>query len=311
MKNSDHAPPRLYYLDWLRVLAMVGIFFFHNARFYDAVGGDWHVKNASTNLGASFLVAFMSQWIMPLFFLIAGAGTYYALKSRRVRQFVQERTLRLLIPLIFGMFVIVVPQAYFEAVSHGVQLGGYNFFQIYGLYLQTLPEHGWYQEWFHLWFLWYLFVYSVITLPIFFSRSTSGKSVISRLAIVFSKPWALLLLLVISLAIVEIFVYPTGYCGHRGQGGWNIVAYLLFFIFGYLIFANTRIMESIKKLSWIMLGIAVIAMVCLIVFFIDEIGGSGSLFWHDRICSCSFCSSTEHLVLAASHTRFRKSISKR
>ncbi len=29
--------PRLYYLDWLRVLGMFGIFFFHNARFYDAL----------------------------------------------------------------------------------------------------------------------------------------------------------------------------------------------------------------------------------------------------------------------------------
>ena len=131
-------PARLYYIDWLRVLAMLGIFFFHNARFFD-VFTDWHVKNASTSLGPSILIAFMGQWIMPLFFLIAGAGTYYSLKSRRARQFIQERSLRLLIPLIFGMFVIVVPQAYFEAVSHGVQLGGYNFFQIYSLYLQTLP----------------------------------------------------------------------------------------------------------------------------------------------------------------------------
>ncbi len=109
-------PPRLYYLDWLRVLAMVGIFFFHNARFYDAFT-DWHVKNASTNLGVSALIAFMSQWIMPLFLLIAGAATYHALKSRRPGRFLQERTLRLLIPLIFGMFVIVVPQAYFQAIS--------------------------------------------------------------------------------------------------------------------------------------------------------------------------------------------------
>ena len=86
---------------------------------------------------------------MPLFFLIAGVGTYYALKSRRPGQYVQERALRLLVPLIFGMLVIVVPQAYFEAMSHSIQLGGYHFFQIYWLYLQSLPD----LEWFHLWFL--------------------------------------------------------------------------------------------------------------------------------------------------------------
>ena len=185
---------RLYYLDWLRVLAMIGIFFFHNARFYD-VFSDWHVRNASTNMGASALIAFMSQWIMPLFFLIAGAGTYYALKSRWAGQFVQERTLRLLVPLIFGMFVIVVPQAYFEAVSHGEQLGGYSFFQIYGLYLTTLPD----LNWFHLWFLVDLFIFSIITIPLFFAGGGSEKSVISRLATAFNQPWALLLLFVMTL----------------------------------------------------------------------------------------------------------------
>jgi len=258
-------PSRLFYIDWLRVLAMVGIFFFHNARFYD-VFTDWHVKNASINFGASAVVAFMNQWIMPLFFLVAGAGTYYALKSRRVRQFIQERTLRLLIPLIFGMFIIVVPQAYFEAVSHGEQLGGYNFFQIYGLYLQTLPE----LHWFHLWFLVYLFIFSIITLPIFFTRSSTGKSVISRLAAVFYKPWALILLLVLLLTIVDIFIYPAGYFGHRGAGGWNIVAYLLFYICGYLIFANPRIMEAVKKLAWVTL-IGGIVFSGAIFFFTDEI----------------------------------------
>ena len=66
----------------------------------------------------------MSVWMMPLFFLIAGAGTFYALKARRPGQFAQERTLRLLIPLVFGMLIIVVPQAYFEALSHGRAIRG-------------------------------------------------------------------------------------------------------------------------------------------------------------------------------------------
>ncbi|MFC1938988.1 acyltransferase family protein [Chloroflexota bacterium] len=257
--------PRLYYLDWIRVLAMGGIFFFHNARFFDEFS-DWHVKNASTSIGASALIGFMDGWIMPLFFLVAGAATYYALKSRRVGQFIQERTLRLLIPLIFGMFVIVVPQAYFEAVSHGELLEGYNFFQIYRLYLQTLPE----LNWFHLWFLVYLFIFSIITLPIFRTRNSTGKSVVSKLAMVLNKPWTLILLLVFSIAIVNIYLYPAGFFGHRGTGGSNIVAYLLFYISGYLIYANPRIMEIVKRLRWITLTLGVIATICIFVFFLDE-----------------------------------------
>jgi glucan biosynthesis protein C len=66
----DVSAPRLYFLDWLRVLAMVGIFFFHNSRFYDSFS-DWHVKNTTDNLGATVFVGFASLWIMPVFFLIA------------------------------------------------------------------------------------------------------------------------------------------------------------------------------------------------------------------------------------------------
>jgi len=252
--------PRLYYVDWIRVLAMIGIFFFHNARFYD-VFGDWHVRNATTSLGPSILVSFMSQWIMPLFFLVAGAGTYYALKSRRVGSFIQERTLRLLVPLIFGMLVIVVPQAYYHAVFHGADLSSYNLIQIYGLYLQSLPD----LNFFHLWFLEDLFIFSIITIPLFFIKNSSGESVISRLASFFDKPWALLLLLVVSITLVNVLVYPDGFWGYR-NGGWNIITYVLFFIFGYLIFANPRIMETVRKLRWISIGVGVATFAFILVY---------------------------------------------
>jgi glucans biosynthesis protein C len=245
---------RLYYLDWIRVLAMVGIFFFHNCRFYDSFS-DWHVKNALTNPAASWTVAFLSMWIMPLFFLIAGAGSYLAFRSRSAGQFLKERTLRLLIPLIFGMLVIVVPQAYFQAVSHGTDLSGLNLFEIYWLYLQSLPD----MNTFHLWFLIDLFIFSVITIPLFYGFGKTRLSLMARLAAFFEKPWVLVLALVLAIAVVNIGVYPDGYWGNR-NGGWNIVTYLLFFITGYLIFANPRIMESIRRLRWPALGAGVVAL---------------------------------------------------
>jgi glucan biosynthesis protein C len=264
MKNLAGTSSRLYYLDWLRVLAMAGIFLFHNARFYD-VFTDWHVKNASTNLGASALVAFMGEWLMPLFFLIAGAATYYALKSRRPGQYVQERALRILVPLIFGTVVIVAPQAYFEALSHGAQFGGCNFFQIYWLFLQTLPTLPWY----HLWFLAYLFVFSMVTLPILATWREGGTSIASKLVSLLNKPLVILVLLVLLLAVIDVLLYPAGFWGNRGQGNWSIVAYLLFFISGYLIFANPRIMETVKKLRWILLGIAIVASALLVSVFLE------------------------------------------
>ncbi len=264
---------RLYYLDWLRVLAMVGIFFFHNARFFD-VFTDWHVKNATTGIGPTIIVAFLNGWIMPFFFVLAGAGSYFALRFRNSGQFAGERTMRLLIPLVFGMFIIVVPQAYFEAVSHGEQLGGYNFFQIYGLYLQSLPE----LNWFHLWFLAYLFVFSLVALPVFLPFGKAAKSVIARAAAILDKPWTLLPLLVISIAVIDILITPTGFWGHRDSGGWNIVSYIFFFILGYLLFSDTRLLEIVKRLRWYFLGAGIILSGLLFVFFVDPLAEAENYF---------------------------------
>jgi len=65
MKNN---PQRLYYIDWLRVLAMLSLFFFHADRFFDYY--DWHVKNGEHNIISSIHISFFSQWMMPLFFIL-------------------------------------------------------------------------------------------------------------------------------------------------------------------------------------------------------------------------------------------------
>jgi len=106
-------------------------------------------------------------------------------------------------------------------------------------------------------------------MPIFVTRREGGTSIVSKFAFLSNKPWVILPLLVLSLAAVDVLLYPDGFWGSRGQGNWSIVAYLLFFISGYLIYANARIMETVKKLSWILLGIAIVALVSLASFFFD------------------------------------------
>lgn len=264
MKDTAEASSRLYYLDWLRVLAMFGVFFYHNARFFDGLI-DWHVKNATTNFGATAFVAFVTQWGMPLFFLLAGAGAYYALRAIRASEYALDRTFRLVIPLIFGMLVIVVPQAYFEAAYHGTLPTG-NLIGIYTQYLKTLPELNWY----HLWFLEQLFIFSIITIPIFIAIGKTKRSIISGLSTQFDRPWVLLPVIILSAVALNAFLYPAGFWGAHDWSGWNIVNNLLFFIFGYLIFANERIMGTIRRLGWVTLATGIIATACLL-FFIDEL----------------------------------------
>ena len=43
-KGSDGKSARLYYLDWLQVLAVLGVFLFHAFHPFDALF-DWHIKS--------------------------------------------------------------------------------------------------------------------------------------------------------------------------------------------------------------------------------------------------------------------------
>jgi hypothetical protein len=238
---------RLYYLDWLRVLAMLSIFLFHNARFFDFYG--WHVKSTETSIVANTFIDFLVLWVMPIFFILAGASIYFAMKFRTAGGFAKERTLRILIPIvILGWFIISPPQVYLERLTQGGFSG--NFFQFYfphyfnGIY-GPMPEGNFAFVPMHMWFLWLLFIFSLVLLPLFIPDKRTGKSPGSRLATLFQKPW-IFVVPVILIAASEVFLAPFGDLMSWG-GGWNHLSYLLFFISGYLMFSNARIQENIRK----------------------------------------------------------------
>ncbi|MFC1954407.1 acyltransferase family protein [Chloroflexota bacterium] len=247
MKNLAVASTRLYYIDWLRVLAMLIIFFFHNSRLFDKYG--WHLKNTETSIIADIWVDFCNPWLMPLFFILAGASVFYALKSRTASGFAKERTLRILIPLVtLGWFIIAPPQIFIERLTNGDFSG--NFFQFYS----TQYFNGFYGLGgnfglvpLHMWFLWLLFIYSLILIPLFLPKKGTGESLFSRFATLFRKPWTLVVPMLI-IVLLEMSLNSLGDLLSWG-GGWNHLSYLLFFISGYLIFSNIKIQENIKRYS--------------------------------------------------------------
>jgi uncharacterized membrane protein len=62
--QSNH---RLHAIDWLRVLAVLAVFFYHVAHIFD-FDLEGSVRNGETSLGASVYVFFVHQWSMPLLF---------------------------------------------------------------------------------------------------------------------------------------------------------------------------------------------------------------------------------------------------
>jgi glucan biosynthesis protein C len=249
-------PQRLYYIDWLRVLAMLSIFFFHADRFFDYY--DWHVKNGEHNIISSIHITFFAQWMMPLFFILSGAAVFYSLKFRSSTAFLWERVKRILIPLaIVGYFVTSPPQMYFERLTHDRFEGLFwdfipAYFQGVDMFGGNFPWHG-----FHLWYLLYLFIFSVILLPLSKPRKNQDPSILSNLSIWFESPCRLLVLAV-PLIIINIFIDYNGLGFMRGTGGWDLFSYLFILLYGYLFFCNENILETIKRIRSISLMLAII-----------------------------------------------------
>jgi peptidoglycan/LPS O-acetylase OafA/YrhL len=260
---STHKAARVDYVDWLRVVTTLCVFVFHSARFFDTFS-DWHVKNGAPWIGGNIIVAFMSLWIMPMFMVLAGASTYYSLQSRSAWQYIRERVLRLLVPFLFGVLVVVAPQRYYELLYRG-KLSGANLLEFYSSYLLSLPRRFAHFGFYHLWFLALLFIFSLVCLPLFMNRSKKGVSPLAALASGIDCLWKLMLLLVLSLGLIDVFVYPGTLWGNRDAfGGWCLVAHLLFFISGYMIFASPGMAQQMGRVSRLAgIGIVVSAIVLM------------------------------------------------
>jgi peptidoglycan/LPS O-acetylase OafA/YrhL len=243
-RELNAKPERIIYIDWLRIFTIFMVFVFHCARFFDRWG--WHVKNNDLSLGVTVLSSFLILWIMPTFFMISGFSSYYSLRYRNSSSYIIARLKRLIIPLTFGIFFLIPPQVYIERLTQS---------QFQGSLLDFLPLyfHGFYGSggnfaWMglHLWYLLFLFIFSLLTLPVFlyFKRRTDITSAMGTL---FSKPEAIFLL-VIPPTITELLVNlnPSG-IGRRDFGGWSLLVYIFFFIYGYLMASDSGFRIAIER----------------------------------------------------------------
>jgi hypothetical protein len=260
---------RRHDIDWLRIVSMLIIFFFHNARFFDFM--DWHLKNPEKSFGFQALVGFLSQWLMPIFILLSGAGSWFALGSKNSGQYLLDRVKRLLVPYyLIGFFILIPPQYYWEQVTHGRFSGGFFQFiphyfhfpldpQFMGFYLGFRPLFLSYWSG-HLWFLHYLFILSLVALPLsIYLKSESGGMVIGRLAGLCHRRGGIYLF-AIPVAVVQMALRAT----FPNYLWWADFAYwLIFFLIGYILPADERFTQTIKHNSWVSLVIGVVAMMLI------------------------------------------------
>jgi surface polysaccharide O-acyltransferase-like enzyme len=233
----------LYYLDWLRVLAILGVFLFHWSNVFN--DQDFVIKNLDQSAVITGVQAFFFPWGMPLFFMIAGAGTWFALRRRTPGQYVKERTSRLLIPFVVGSILLSPVQLYLEwnhKVHTGVFVGPFTEF------LGSLPwgpnPRIFAVVGYHMWFLGFLFSFSLVTLPLFrWLRGGSGQGFASWLARVCRHRGGTLLFILPPL-IARLSLQP--FFPHEHD--WADFSFLVsFFVMGYLVISDDGLRQAVWR----------------------------------------------------------------
>lgn len=217
---------RRHDIDWLRNMGILLLFPFHTARIFD-VWDPFYVKNDVESWALSGFIALTSYWFMPLLFWLAGSASWYALQRRSDKPYIKERFSRLLIPLIAGTLLVVPPQGYFALKMHGGEPGNYldflldyfpDFSDLSGYFGSFTPAH--------LWFILYLFAFSLIALPLFrwLTQHQDSASVRNVTRLLSRSP--LFIALIVPLTALQALPAP---------GGQNPFYYFFIYVTGFLV----------------------------------------------------------------------------
>jgi acyltransferase-like protein len=249
---------RRYELDWLRILAIMVVFLYHSTRFFNL--GDWHVKNVNTFVWVEIWNVFTVRWMMPLFFIISGASLFYAIgKSSGWRRFYVDKFLRLMIPVLFASVTHSALQVYLDRLTHGQFSGSFfSFIPEYfnGVYMAIGMPGNFAFHGMHLWYLFFLFLYSLICYRLFIWLKGSGQEILNRITTLFAIPGLMYLWFSIPLLIMKALI-PQAVL-NVGSGGWGFLYYFWFLISGFMIVSSDRLQQNIKKQRWISLLLGVV-----------------------------------------------------
>lgn len=244
------AANRRYDIDALRVLAFGLLIFYHVGMFY-VMDWDWHVKSVYLSEWLQVPMLWSNQWRMLFLFLVSGLAVNFLLGKTSTPRFAWLRTKRLMVPLLFGMAVIVPPQAYLQAVANGMFNGNYLEFLIRYFTFQPWPAGAFDGAdpgitWNHLWYLPYLWFFTMIF--------ALGQKLFAhpKLREHFHalRGWKLMLLPLIPLMLNGWLVFPHfPESTHDLLGDWYMnIMYFTFFLYGFLIGKDGSLWREIARL---------------------------------------------------------------
>ena len=255
-------------LDVARALVVAGLVVFHSAMVF---GTSWFVNVPRPSPGFGAFLVWGSLWGMPLLFLVSGMGVRYAMRSRTAWGFAAERLGRLGIPFVTGLVLLVPPMFYLEHLTQPGFHQSYGrfwlaFWNVPAIAAGLVPQGHWTSggagfDPAHLWFLYVLLVFSLALLPLFcYLRGPRGTRLAGRAAEqAVRHPLAMLAVAAVPVIVTEAAFGPDGI-----TGGWERLAYVFPFAYGFLIASDARFEVALARVRWPALAVASLATVGLL-----------------------------------------------
>ncbi|MFZ0932569.1 MAG: acyltransferase family protein [Syntrophobacteraceae bacterium] len=246
---------RAYYLDWIRIGVILLLVPFHSAVSFTRMG-DAFIKYQQSALAMDIGLVFLSIWIMPVLFMVSGAASYYALQHKTPKEYARERRTKLLKPFIAATLLVCAPLSYLRALFIGSFHG--SFLQFYPLFFTNGAYPRGNFNWGHLWFLVYLFVFTLILRP-FFVRMTVERAsarLVAASSILEKGLW--IYIVVIPSMFTETLLRPFFPGLQNLFWDWaNFTLYLVLVFYGFVFAMNDRILDNIERIRTFSLVLAI------------------------------------------------------
>ncbi|MFN4290975.1 MAG: acyltransferase family protein [Permianibacter sp.] len=253
---------RLHYMDNLRAIAMLAGVVFHAALAYSPLmHGIWPTADNDQSMVVDAFAWFLHTFRMPLFFLVAGFFAALLVARRGMSGFFRNRGARVLLPLMVFLPLVLLSTDWLteHALSTVAQPSPMlvwlrDYVGQHGA-MPTMPG------WMHLWFLFYLLLFTVLTWVV--SALEFGRLGARFVAL---PPWVLLLVLPVLLALPLAWVsVPWPAPQLLLPSLWALLHFGGYFALGYQLFHNAALLERLRAFSPWLLGGAVAVYTILFV----------------------------------------------
>jgi glucans biosynthesis protein C len=249
---------RYHALDALRAAMMFLGIYLHAVVAYSPNGG-WPWKQAEQTRLLDWSLSIIHVFRMPIFYAMAGFFTALLIARYSFRGAAWNRFMRIVLPFVVG-WIVVWPLVIFLAGIGWVGLDRTLLgFASGRVFAYASPLHLWFLE--YLIVLYVLAAIAVVLVPLTLS-SGARQAALRAFRWIVQSPWAPLILAVPSFAAQLLMPNPwiedpPGFIPVFGI----VAVYAIPFAFGWLLFLQSDLLETIARRAWLYASLAVVASV--------------------------------------------------